>query len=81
LAGLTPSSKICSQSGNIKNDLKLSDRIYHCNICGLTIYRNLNTSINIRNMDLTRVGKGIPEFTPVEISLAGYLNREGISYV
>jgi len=23
----------------------------------------------------------MPEFTPVEIPLAGYLNREGISYV
>jgi len=25
-----PSSKMCSECGNIKSDLKLSDRIYHC---------------------------------------------------
>jgi len=28
-----------------------------------------------------KVGKGIPEFTPVEIPLAGYLSRRGISHV
>jgi hypothetical protein len=28
-----------------------------------------------------KVGKGIPESTPVEIPLAGYLSYEGISYV
>ncbi|KAA8921849.1 zinc ribbon domain-containing protein, partial [Thermoplasma sp.] len=27
-----PSSKICSRCGNIKHDLKLSDRIYHCDV-------------------------------------------------
>jgi len=31
-------------------------------------------------MGFLKVGKGIPEFTPVEMPLAGYLNREGISY-
>jgi len=76
-----PSSKMCSGCGNIKHDLKLSDRIYHCDVCGLTIDRDLNASINIRNIGLIKLGKGIPEFTPVEIPLAGYLNHEGISYV
>jgi len=37
--------------------------------------------ILIRSMDLIKLGKGIPEFTPVEIPLVGYLNHEGISYV
>ncbi|KAA8921878.1 zinc ribbon domain-containing protein, partial [Thermoplasma sp.] len=27
-----PSSKICSRCGNIKHDLKLSDRAYHCDV-------------------------------------------------
>jgi len=76
-----PSSKMCSKCGNIKHDLKLSDRIYHCDVCGLTIDRDLNAAINIRNIGLIKVGRDIPEFTPVEIPLAGYLNREGISYV
>jgi putative transposase len=75
-----PSSKMCSRCGNINHE-KLSDRIYHCDACGLTIDRDLNAAINIRNMGLIKLGKGIPEFTPVEIPLAGYLNHEGISYV
>jgi len=75
-----PSSKMCSRCGNIKRDLKLSDRVYHCDVCGLTIDRDLNAAINVLRMGFLKVGKGIPEFTPVEMPLAGYLNREGISY-
>lgn len=43
-----PSSKTCSQCGKIKKDLKLSDRIYNCS-CGLSIDRDLNASINLKN--------------------------------
>lgn len=42
-----PSSKTCSCCGNVKRDLKLSDRIYKCNICGLTIDRDYNAAINL----------------------------------
>ena len=28
-----PSSKTCSCCGNIKKDLKLSDRMYKCDVC------------------------------------------------
>jgi putative transposase len=76
-----PSSKMCSRCGNIKHDLKLSDRVYHCNVCGLSMDRDLNAAINVLQMGFIKVGKGIPEFTPAEIPLAGYLNHEGISYV
>ena len=44
-----PSSKKCSRCGNIKHDLKLSDRIYVCDKCGLIIDRDSNASINIRD--------------------------------
>lgn len=43
-----PSSKICSSCGEIKKDLKLSDRVYQCK-CGLFIDRDLNASINLKN--------------------------------
>ncbi|HHD2593270.1 TPA: RNA-guided endonuclease InsQ/TnpB family protein [Clostridium perfringens] len=43
-----PSSKTCSNCGEIKKDLKLSDRIYKCD-CGFTIDRDLNASINLKN--------------------------------
>lgn len=42
-----PSSKTCSNCGSIKHDLKLSDRTYHCETCGLTIDRDFNASLNL----------------------------------
>ena len=44
-----PSSKKCSHCGNIKKDLKLSDRTYRCERCGLEIDRDYNASINLAN--------------------------------
>ena len=43
-----PSSRKCSCCGEIKTDLKLSDRIYKCS-CGLVMDRDLNASINLAN--------------------------------
>ncbi len=43
-----PSSKTCSSCGCIKEDLKLSNRVYKCK-CGLSIDRDLNASYNIRD--------------------------------
>ena len=47
-----PSSKTCSCCGSIKKDLKLKDRNYKCNKCGLEIDRDKNASINIGNYGL-----------------------------
>ena len=47
-----PSSKTCSRCGGIKKDLKLSDRTYICNECGLVIDRDKNASINLGNYKL-----------------------------
>nr|DAX66553.1 MAG TPA: endonuclease [Bacteriophage sp.] len=44
-----PSSKLCSRCGYKKEDLKLSDRTYKCNYCGLEIDRDYNASINLAN--------------------------------
>lgn len=44
-----PSSKTCSCCDNVKRDLKLSDRIYKCDKCGLVIDRDFNASINLAN--------------------------------
>ncbi len=60
-------SKTCSCCGHIKDDLKLSQRIFVCNNCGYKIDRDLNAAINIHNKGLEKVGRGTPEFTPVEI--------------
>lgn len=43
------SSKICSCCGAVKNNLKLSDRIYKCDNCNTIIDRDKNASINLYN--------------------------------
>ena len=50
-----PSSKTCSNCGCIKESLKLSERVYHCDECGFTIDRDLNASINILNVGLKQI--------------------------
>ena len=42
-----PSSKLCSCCGEIKKDLKLSDRIYKCD-CGNIIDRDFQASLNLK---------------------------------
>ena len=42
-----PSSKLCNCCGNIKKDLKLSDRIYKCD-CGNIIDRDYQASLNLK---------------------------------
>ena len=46
-----PSSKKCSNCGNIKERLGLSERIYNCEVCGLKINRDVNAAINLENYD------------------------------
>ena len=41
------SSKTCSCCGVVKLDLKLKDRIFKCNNCGLVIDRDYNASLNL----------------------------------
>lgn len=67
-----PSSKMCSSCGAIKSDLKLSDREWICSKCETKHDRDINASINIRNMAFTNqnlvrcIGLGQPDFKPVE---------------
>lgn len=46
-----PSSKTCSGCGHVK-DMPLNKRTYDCPECGLSIDRDLNASINIKNFSL-----------------------------
>ena len=44
------SSKTCSSCGHKKDDLKLSERTYHCGVCGISIDRDINAAMNLRNV-------------------------------
>ena len=43
-----PSSKVCSCCGSVREDLKLSDRVFVCHDCGNRIDRDFNASLNLR---------------------------------
>jgi putative transposase len=45
-----PSTKRCSRCGYIKAEMDLSERVYICAICGLTIDRDLNAAINLEQL-------------------------------
>lgn len=45
-----PSSKICSECGYKKDKLSLSERTYICEKCGSVLNRDLNASINLKNL-------------------------------
>ena len=43
-----PSTKMCNKCAYVK-EMKLKDRVYKCDCCGLTIDRDLNAAINLAN--------------------------------
>ncbi len=51
------SSKICSRCGSKKDNLKLSDRIYNCENCGLNLDRDLNAALNLKQYYLIEIIK------------------------
>jgi putative transposase len=42
-----PSTKRCSGCGHVKEQMGLSERTYYCDVCGLTIDRDLNAARNL----------------------------------
>jgi putative transposase len=53
-----PSSKLCSMCSAIRDDLTLSDRIYHCAACGVTMDRDLNAARNLAQLATTASSAG-----------------------
>lgn len=48
-----PSSKTCSDCGNVKKKLEIKERIFDCEKCKLSIDRDLNASINIKKVGVS----------------------------
>lgn len=76
-----PSSKTCSTCGNIKTDLKLSDRTYHCDKCGSVTDRDFNASLNLLGLIVNKqIGADYPESTPEDLTALLYrFARNGIA--
>lgn len=51
-----PSSKTCSQCGQVNQSLQLSDRVWQCG-CGVTHDRDVNAAINLRNLAVGHTDK------------------------
>ncbi len=45
-----PSSKLCSCCGWKNKDLTLTDRVFECRICGMKMDRDLNASLNLKQI-------------------------------
>jgi putative transposase len=74
-----PSSKLCSCCGYKNNDLTLSERTFKCPKCDMSIDRDYNAAINIKNEGLRIINNKIPdsigELTPMETSV-GEIGRK-----
>jgi putative transposase len=58
-----PSSKTCNHCGYINKNLKLSDRLWVCPVCGSTIDRDINAACNIKDEGMRIIGSSTTEFT------------------
>jgi len=45
-----PSSKTCNCCGWKNSDLKLTDRVFECKVCDMKIDRDLNASLNLKQI-------------------------------
>ena len=61
-----PSSKTCIACGNVKKDLRLTERKYHCDKCGNAIDRDLQAAINLKRYGEKQYPFVSGEFKPVE---------------
>jgi putative transposase len=58
-----PSSKMCSDCGWIKSDMKLSDRELVCDSCGSRHNRDVNAAKNILSEGISLLSSGTGEYT------------------
>ena len=69
-----PTTKYCPICGNIKSDIALSDRVYHCNICGYESDRDIHSANNMIIM-FKQIPTEHRKFKPVETVKADEAGR------
>ncbi|MEY3183159.1 MAG: hypothetical protein RLZ35_1144 [Pseudomonadota bacterium] len=75
-----PSSKQCSGCGHRKKTLLLSERLYNCEHCGLSIDRDLNAAINIKRFALAQNRAGMAQIEACGSCAGGDVLQETSSY-
>lgn len=55
-----PSTRTCCSCGHVVKRMTMNDRVFHCSKCGVTIDRDLNAAINLRNL----TGRGTSSLMP-----------------
>ena len=74
-----PSSKLCSNCKTKNVNLKLSDRVWVCEVCGATHDRDKNAARVIKKYCLTKNSPAASGGVPVELpTLVGALKQEGV---
>lgn len=63
-----PSSKKCSQCGEIKPNLTLAERTYECEHCHCVLDRDYNAALNLFSYLKEKIGQVLPEFTPADLT-------------
>ena len=73
-------SRACSDCGNVKEALSLSERVYKCSVCGIQIDRDLNAARNILKLGCSSVTAGYEAvgFEDVDWISGDLLRRGGI---
>ena len=46
---------MCSECGKVKSELRLSERMYECEACGMALDRDLNAARNLEQLVLQQV--------------------------
>ena len=76
-----PSSKACNNCGEIKKALKLSDRTYNCDQCGIEIDRDFNAALNIRDWGIWKHTDGTSGINGRGDTAVGDSEQSGSRYV
>lgn len=71
-----PSSKTCSRCGWMDEDLTLADRVFHCEICDLSMDRDLNAAKNIQ-AEALRLIRDVPVVASSGHKFAGGAGSSG----
>jgi putative transposase len=50
-----PSTRLCSRCGHLNGKMPLSQRVFHCEACGLEMDRDLNAALNLRAYGLAHL--------------------------